>query len=102
MFSKCGDIFPECLKLTTKIVNLSDQGAVEVVEDTAGTSEPAAQQDMTLVEDDEEEEEAEEVVFNEKQGEDVGDDDEGVVSDYESDAEMTEEMFLGKLHVDHL
>ena len=77
-------------------VNMYDQGAVEVVEDTADTSEPAAQQDMMLVEDDEEEE-AEEVVFNEKQEEDVGDDDEGVFSEYESDAEMTEEMVLGKL-----
>ena len=44
-----------------------------------------------------EEEEAEEVVFNEKQEEDVGDNNAGVVSDYESDAETTEEMFLGKL-----
>ena len=34
------------------------------------------------------------VVFNEKQGKDVTDDDEGVVSDYRSDADMTEEMVL--------
>ena len=37
------------------------------------------------------------MMFNEKHGKDVTDDDEGVVSDYESDADMTEEMVLEKL-----
>ena len=37
------------------------------------------------------------MVFNAKQGKDVTDDDEGVVSDYRSDADMTEEIVLEKL-----
>ena len=52
---------------------------------------------LTTYEFEQEEDTEEEVVFDAKKGDDVGDDDEGVVSDYESDAEMTEETILEKL-----
>ena len=75
-------------------INLSDLGSVEVVEHTAAILKPAAQQNVPVEQDEEAEEE---VIFSEKRDDDFGDDVEGVVSEYESDAEITEEIILQKL-----
>ena len=75
-------------------INLSDLGSVEVVEHTAAILKPAAQQNVPVEQDEEAEEE---VIFSEKRDDDFGDDVEGVVSEYESDPEITEEIILQKL-----
>ena len=67
---------------------------MEVVEHTAAILKPAAQQKVSVEQDEEAEEE---VIFSEKRDDDFGDDVERVVSDYESDAEITEEIILQKL-----
>ena len=64
------------------------------MEHTAAILEPAAQQNIPVEQDEEAEEE---VIFSEKRDDNFGDDGEGVVSDYESDAEITEEIILQKL-----
>ncbi|RMX53311.1 hypothetical protein pdam_00024850, partial [Pocillopora damicornis] len=71
-----------------------DLGSVEVVEHTAAILKPAAQQNVPVEQDEEAEEE---VIFSEKRDDDFGDDVEGVVSEYESDPEITEEIILQKL-----
>ena len=67
---------------------------MEVVEHTAVILKPAGQQNIPVEQD---EEAQEEVIFREKRDDDFGDDDEGVVSDYESDAKITEGIILQKL-----
>lgn len=64
------------------------------MEHTAAILKPAAQQKVSVEQDEEAEEE---VIFSEKRDDDFGDDVERVVSDYESDAEITEEIILQKL-----
>ena len=65
------------------------------MEHTAAILEPAAQQNIPV--DKTRRSSSAEDIFSEKRDDDFGDDDEGVVSDYESDAEITEEIILQKL-----
>lgn len=74
-------------------VNLSDPGSMGVVEHTTPILKPAAQQNIPIKKD----QEAEEEVISKKGDDNFGDDNRGVVSDYESDAKITEEMILQKL-----
>ena len=86
-------------KHETDIVEVVDEPArplheadvMDVGEDTTATPGPA----QPLLPELEEEEDVEEVLFREKADDD--DEDEEVISDYESEAEMSEEMVLKKL-----
>ena len=65
------------------------------MEHTAAILKPAAKQNIPVEQDEEAEEE---VIFSEKRDDDFGVIDEGVVSDYESDTEIAEEIIVQKLN----
>ena len=64
---------------------------VEVYEDATATPEPAQE---IVVEPEEEEQEEDHVQFNHKGGNEAGSDDEGMISDYDSEPEMQEDDVL--------
>ena len=69
------------------------QPEVEVVEVAEGATAPAEPDPLTGCEAEEEDYEEDEVWFNDK-GDNEAEDDEGVISDYESEPEMSEEFVL--------